>query len=118
VHPHRPVGAAPALYWAGLSLGALHRYIGCMPPLDFPPDQLPRVNAVLAELSPPAELTFRLALRGLFPRCRGGEWKARIEELLLELVTDEATLARYLDRAETIAADLDFGTKKRAERSR
>jgi hypothetical protein len=34
------------------------------------------------------------------------------------LVTDEATLMRYLQRPARIAAELDFGTKTRAARSR
>jgi hypothetical protein len=62
--------------------------------LDIDPRQLAAVHAFLSGLAPEDELAYRMALRGMFMRCRGTEWTARIDELRAELVRDTDDAAR------------------------
>jgi len=70
--------------------------------------QIPAVREFLAKLKPREELTYRLALSGMFPQFRSGEWQRRRDELLAELAPDEAKVERYLKRAKAMEGRLRF----------
>ena len=55
---------------------------------------------------PAACHAYRLALTGMFPQCRSGEWKRRRDELMAELAPDEVSIGRFFNRACAVEAKL------------
>jgi hypothetical protein len=60
----------------------------------------PEVLEWIASLRPEAELVARMAMRQVFPYCRGDlAWNARIDALMAEFEPGEDTLAHILREA-------------------
>jgi hypothetical protein len=69
---------------------------------------VPGIRAFLATLSPEDELTYRLALFGMFPQLRGREWQKRRDELMAELALTQAKVGRFMARAAAMKDRIAF----------
>jgi hypothetical protein len=78
--------------------GALNRV---MPRFELDPRE---ADAFVRGMEPRQELIYRLAVRGLCPRCRGDrQFRARTEELVFEFRKD---IGAVLREADALAAEL------------